>query len=163
MNISVLCTMPGSNYYRIPNLDCWDVKRNAFNFTGSNPVITHAPCPQWSRMKAFAKYNQRDRLLAYFCWDVVNTNGGIFEHPAGSSFFNHVGADWNKIISIDQMWFGFPARKRTYLYFNKCIPLQYPISFDCPVKLVEYMSSSMRSRQPLSLCKWLVDCADKKF
>lgn len=126
--ISVLCINPISVYHSIPNLDLWDEQRNAYRFTGSNPVITHAPCAQWSRMKAFSNPDPEQKQLAHFCCDQVERNGGIFEHPQGSSFFKERGI--KPTISIDQFWFGFPARKRTWLYFQKCKPIAHPLRFD---------------------------------
>lgn len=162
--ISVLCVMPGSNYFQIPGLDLWDAKRDAYNFIGSNPVITHAPCAQWSRLKAFANDNPREKELAWFCLEKVRRNGGIFEHPAGSSFFKEAGI--KKIYSVDQSWWGFPARKRTYLYFHGYKPLAFPLSFDrITYKVGGNRNGSLismikrdHSKMTLSFCQYLVDC-----
>lgn len=114
--ITILCAKKDSIYKQIPGVDVWDIDRDAYFFTGSNPVITHAPCAQWSRMKAFANDNKDEKELAWFCLNKVLRNGGIFEHPAGSSFFKEAGITQN-IYSVDQSWWGFPARKRTYFVF----------------------------------------------
>lgn len=156
--ISILCVCPGSNYALIPGLDLWDAKRDAYNFTGRNTVITHAPCAQWSRMKWFAKEDARSKDLAYFCFSAVKRNGGIFEHPAGSSFFRSVNANFKNIISVNQSWWGFPAQKRTYLYFEGFKPLSFPLSFDAPTANVRYMNSKMRALMPLEFCQYLVNC-----
>lgn len=156
--ITILCVAPKSNYYCIPGLDLWNLERNAYLFTGHNPVITHAPCAQWSRNRSFSKIDIISKELAVFCFNKVIDNGGIFEHPAGSYFFKYINASRSNIISVDQSWWGFPARKRTYLYFNHVKPLSFNISFDCPVKTVVNMHSTARSIMPLSFCQWLVDC-----
>jgi hypothetical protein len=156
--ISVLCALPDSVYYQM-GLDVWDIQRDAYFFTGSNPVIVHPPCAQWSRLSAFSKPNESEKELAYFCLTKVIRNGGIFEHPAGSSFFKDVGI--KPTISIDQSWFGFPARKRTYLYFKDCRPLAYPLSFNAPIcPNVSGMNGSngSRSKTTLQLAQWFVDC-----
>lgn len=155
---SVLCVAPGSNYYRLPGLDLWDKDRNAFLFTGQNKVIAHPPCQQWSRLHKFARNNPDEKQLAYFCWDVVNSNGGIFEHPAGSHFFRTVGASRSKIISVDQHWWGFNCRKRTYLYFHDCEPLSFPLNFDHHQSTLSAINPRLRSIMPLAFCEWLVAC-----
>jgi len=161
MTISILGIHARSNYKLIPGLDLWDIDRDAYNFTGQNPVIVHPPCAQWSRMKAKAISNKDEKNLAEFCWEKVRDNGGIFEHPAGSSFFKYVNADFSKIISVSQRWWGFPAEKRTYLYFSRSSPLSTPLSFDCATKKVCQLHSSQRSLMPLSFCQYLVDCIQK--
>ncbi len=167
--ISVLCAKRDSLYKKIPGLDVWDDLRNAYYFTGSNPVITHAPCAQWSRMKAFSKPDQETKDLAYFCLNKVVRNGGIFEHPAGSSFFKEVGI--TNIYSVDQSWWGFPARKRTYLFFSKCKPLAVPLMQHMPThvvginsKLSEHqrkqrkeLSKSQRSTTVIPFANWMIE------
>lgn len=161
--ISVLCVHKRSNYKLIENLDLWDEERNAYNFTGTNPVIAHPPCAQWSRMKAFAYPDLKEKMLAAHCYDLVMENGGIFEHPAGSSLWKYVGANRKQIISIDQHWFGFPARKTTYLLFSKCEPLSYPLSFSTVQRKVCSMHSQDRAIMPFAFCFWLVDNITQTF
>lgn len=79
--ISVLCAMENSFYYSISGLDVWNKDRDAYFFTGTNPVIVHPPCQQWSRMKAFARPDPEEKELAFFCLQKVLKNGGVFEHP----------------------------------------------------------------------------------
>ena len=156
--ISVLGVMPGSNYYKIEGLDLWDKERNAYNFKGNNMVICHAPCQQWSRLKAFAKPDHDEKNLAYFCWDVVNRNGGIFEHPAGSSFFKEVNADRKKMFKVNQSWWGFGAKKETILYCHNVKLLSYPLCFNAIKGKVHLMNKGKRSRMEESFCRYLVDC-----
>lgn len=167
--ITVLCVMPKSNYYTIPKLDLWDASRDAYFFHGSNPVITHAPCQQWSRMKAFARPDLDEKELAFHCLKYVVRNGGIFEHPQGSSFFKEAGITKN-LYSIDQSWYGFPARKRTWLWFNGIKPLPFTLPFTLPFNktIPEFiigskrrgkdMKKAERSLMPLTFCEYLVNC-----
>jgi len=157
--ISILCVQRNSNYYKIPGLDLWDIDRDAYNYTGNNPVITHAPCAQWSMLREFAYYNKREKELAFFCWEKVNGNGGIFEHPAGSSFFKQVKFDKKNLFRIQQSWWGFRGRKSTLLYYVGCRPMPLPLCFDSKPKLypVEDMSKNERALMPLSFCHWLID------
>lgn len=166
--ISVLCAKKNSTYKNIPGIDVWDENRDAYFFTGSNPVITHAPCAQWSRMKAFANDNPDEKELAYFCLNKVIRNGGIFEHPAGSTFYKEVGI-LKDVYSIDQSWWGFPARKRTYLFFRDCKPLPYPLFQHIPIVRVgsrkgkkdPEISKTMRSTTVLSFAQYLINCINE--
>lgn len=155
--VSILCVAPKSNYNLIPNLDLWPAERDAYNFKSTNPVITHAPCQQWSRLKHMAIQDSRQKDLAYFCWEVVNKNGGIFEHPAHSSFFKAVNADKKKIICVDQHWWGFRLKKPTWLYFHNCKPAAHPLNFNCYQDYWRGGQRSWISIMPVEMCNWMID------
>lgn len=157
--ISVLCVNKDSIYKSIPGVDAWDLERDAYKFNGTNPVITHAPCQQWSRLKHFANDNPKEKELAWFCLEKVNANGGVFEHPAGSSFFKDAGI--KKIYSVDQFWFGFPARKRTYLYFSKCKPLPVSLRFDAIELTVGELRQERRSDTTIEFATWLINSINR--
>lgn len=159
--ISVLCTLPDSVYKKLDGFDCWDKERNAYNFNGSNPVITHAPCAQWSICKPWAKEDKHEKELAAFCLDKVKQNGGIFEHPAHSSFFKYAGI--KPTISIDQFWWGFPAKKPTWLYFHDVELLPVPLRFDAIETNVRKMWSTQRSITTESFALWLKACIDFRY
>lgn len=157
-SISVLCVHEKSNYFKLPGLDLYTASRDAYTFSGSNPVICHPPCQQWSQLHRFAKEDKKQKELALFCWNKVKSNGGIFEHPRGSHFFKYVNADRKKLFSINQSWFGFPAQKVTYLYMEGITPASYPLSFDRPVRTVCSLHSGNRSIMTLEFCEYLVNC-----
>lgn len=156
--ISVLCALENSNYKNLDGFDVWDKNRNAYNFTGRNPVITHAPCSQWSVLKGLSKPDLDEKNLAFFCLEKVKANGGIFEHPANSSFFREAGI--RPTISVDQFWFGFPARKPTWLYFSDCEPLPVPLRFDARETTVSKLWSNQRSITTVNFALWLKACID---
>lgn len=168
MKVAILCAHKKSNYYKIPGLEIYDQDRDCRTFEGGMPVIVHPPCAQWSRMKAFSNDVPELKNLAYFCLDQVKKYGGIFEHPHGSDVWKQL--DWpegGKFIQVDQHWWGFPARKRTTLFFYKCSPIQHPLKFDAVEfvvassrskynKLPE-MKKSQRSVTTIEFNQWLVD------
>jgi len=154
--ISVLCVADKTNYSLIDGLDLWNRERDAYNFTGSNPVITHPPCQQWSKLRMFAKVDAKSKDIAFFCLEKVKSNGGILEHPAGSSFFKVAGI--KPTISINQFWFGFPAEKKTWLYFHGFKPRSIQLRFDAIEKKVELMEKVSRSETTLQFATWLVSC-----
>ncbi len=158
--ISILCTETATNYNLIKGLDLWNIERDAFYFTGSNPVITHAPCAQWSRLKGLANNNPDEKELAYHCLKIVLRNGGIFEHPNGSNFFEEVGIDKNRLFVVNQNWFGFPSQKKTFLFFHKVQPLEIPRKYGQVHIGVNNLSSKVRSKTPLSMAQYLCACIE---
>lgn len=125
-------------------------------YSGTFPVIAHPPCAQWSRLHKFSKPDPFIKNLAVICYEKVMQNGGILEHPAGSHLFNYVNADWSKIVSVDQHWWNFPGRKRTYLLFHNVKPLSFPLNFNSiPGDISNTLHSSARELTTLSFNKWL--------
>lgn len=156
-SIAILCVNAKSVYKKIQGVDCWDEKRDAYNYAGQSPIIAHPPCAQWSRLHHFAHKNEKEKGLALHCFKLIQKYGGILEHPAGSKFFKAVGV-MHQVISIDQHWFGYPARKRTYLYFNQCKPVSFPLNFNAVEKKVNDMSGSTRSKTTQVMAEWLIRC-----
>lgn len=158
MKIAILCANENSIYKTIPGLEVYDINRDAYTYKGTDPIIAHPPCAQWSRLKAFAKINNKEKNLAYYCLDKIHENGiGILEHPMGSSFFKEAGIVKN-LYSVDQYWFGFPARKRTYLYFYRCKPIKFPLKFDAIETDVQKMKYESRSTTTEKFALWLIEC-----
>lgn len=157
--VSILCVQKGSNYYSIPGLDLWDIERDAYQYQGNNPVIAHPPCAQWSKMRAFSKPDQRQKDLAFFCYEKVKQNGGILEHPVGSLFFKSVDLSKGKLYKVFQSDFGFQSQKATLLWFVNCRPLPYPIFTQEAriLKDVSRISANQRAKMPLGFCYWLVN------
>jgi hypothetical protein len=123
-------------------------------FNESIPVIAHPPCAQWSKLRSFAADNKKEKDLAMFCLETIQANGGIFEHPEGSAFFKYAAI--KPTISIDQHWFGFPCRKRTYLYFSQCIPDAVPLCFDSYQKKFSQLTMPQRSFTTMLLAQWFI-------
>lgn len=153
--ISVLCVnSKHTNYKLFPDLDLWDETRDAYNFNSENHVIAHPPCAQWSRLHKFAKENKKEKDLAMFCLDLVQRNGGIFEHPHGSHFFKYAGI--KPTIHVDQHWFGFPCKKQTWLYYAQVEPAQFPLNFNAVEGKVEYMDKRFRSVTPVAMIEFFL-------
>lgn len=145
-------------YKSIPGISTWDKVRDAYTYRGTNPVITHAPCQQWSRLRKFSKLNDYEKGLAEFCYRKVKENGGIFEHPAGSSFFRDYHVDMRKVYQVDQSSFGFPARKATWLFVEGFKLLPEPIFSEARhLTKVERMARKERSRTTMEFALFLID------
>ena len=174
MKTVVLFTCKNSIYNK---LDCetYDINRDARTYTGNKAVIAHPPCRAWGKLKAFANPRIDEKDLAVFAIDTIRKNGGILEHPAGSSLFTHmniplIGCDkfGGYVIKIRQSDFGHRAEKKTLLYvcgISKRELPQMPISFEridycigktknSPLKYVNY---SEREATPVQLAKWLIE------
>jgi len=167
MRIAILCAAHNSHYYSLQDkyeLEIYDKKRDCRNFQFDCPVITHAPCAQWSRLHKFATPNEEEKNLAWFCLAAVNQCGGIFEHPAGSHFFRAAALEKKKIYSVNLSWFGYTAAKRTYLYYNSLSLLSHPLSFDAhtncvstsKIRRLPEMTKSNRHITPVAFNEWLI-------
>lgn len=139
--IPVLFTAANSLYNNNPVFDCYDVTRNAFTFYSKNPLIAHPPCRLFSKLRGLSTAPIKEKQCAFFALDKVRTNGGILEHPRSSTLwlsgnFNLSGAPdqyGGFLRSVDLSWFGYPAQKKTMLYFVGLSPGQlppFPISFN---------------------------------
>lgn len=156
--ITILCAQDDSNYYKIPDLNIYNKSRNAYTYSGNDIIIAHPPCQQWSKLRWRANENKLEKELAYYCYELVNKNGGILEHPVGSNFFKTVNANTKNIYTVNQTWWNFPAEKRTLLYVHnvKLLPV-----YNSPGKItrsIQNMDTSQRSKMTLQFCEYLVNC-----
>jgi len=172
--IPILFVLPGSQYKTYPFTDCYDEERNALLFSGNDAIIAHPPCRLWGRLSHFSKAPPIERLLAIWAIIQVRKNGGILEHPAGSRLFRKMRIPLDGttdqyggyLISINQHWFGFQARKRIYLYILGCtrsqLP-QVPLNFSAITHSVSTsrnyleLDKSKNSVTVPQLCEWLFE------
>ena len=47
--IAALYVQKGGCYFGLPNVDPWDIDRDARRYAGPHPVIAHPPCQRWGR------------------------------------------------------------------------------------------------------------------
>lgn len=168
MKIAILCAAETGNYPYLSNkynLEIFTKEKDCRNFKFDCPVITHAPCAQWSRLKGFARSNEDEKNLAWFCKKAVDTCGGIFEHPSDSSFFRESNCEISKIYSVNLSWFGYMARKKTLLYYNQVSLLSHPLSFNAIThqlstnkngRSLPEIKQSERHITPLEFNEWLI-------
>lgn len=108
-----------------------------------------------------------EKQLGLMCLQYVRRFGGVLEHPAGSALFAGLpGAGLRDMYGgqtfvVDQHWFGFAARKRTWLYVVGVRgPLPpYPLKLGEGSSLVELMSREARSHTVPAMAEWLVAIA----
>ena len=176
--IPVLFTEKRSTYLQKPWADCYNVKRDARTYKGSGPVIAHPPCRLWGRLRTFSTADPREKELAVWAVEQVLAKGGILEHPAGSTLWEHwnlpkpnKGSTSDSVfsISVDQSWFGHPCKKDTWLLISGTTAAHLPpitLSFSPVTHVMETskntpylppLPKSLRSHTPSLLCDYLAE------
>lgn len=131
--IAALFVETNGCYFGLPEVDPWDIKRDARFYGGPYSVVAHPPCERWGKFATGSPlkktYSPGDdggcfeaALLA------VEKFGGVLEHPAHSGAWanytlarpNYLGG-WLATRSgftchIEQGHYGHLARKATWLY-----------------------------------------------
>jgi len=181
-SVAALFVRRDSIYKRLPDVDAYDIDRDARSFPGGMPVVAHPPCRAWGGLRQFAKPRPDEKSLALFAVGQVRREGGVLEHPRASTLWREcdlpLGLETDAFggfsISVDQSWWGYPARKATLLYVCGCARADLPpmpISLHLPPKLVDssarqkgrmnghYLPKSQREVTVEPLAMWLVELA----
>lgn len=137
--IAALYVATGGCYFGLPDVDPWDVTRDARLYAGPHPVVAHPPCERWGRWAGPA-IGQDDGCFGS-ALSAIRRFGGVLEHPAGSHAWRRfrlnappgrggwISADltggWT--CCVEQGHYGHRARKATWLYAHgtKRIALQW--------------------------------------
>ena len=125
-----------SHYHQL-GVDAYDEDRDARTATPAGPIVAHPPCRCWGKLKGLAKPldRQAEMDMARSCVALIRQNGGVLEHPVGSSLWMDQGLPMpgecddrfsGYTIEIDQYDFGHPCRKRTLLYIVGCPKSELP-------------------------------------
>lgn len=182
MTVAVLFARADSCYKALPDVDVWDIERDARKWPGGSPVVAHPPCRAWGRLRAFARPRKGERLLATLAVRHVRAWGGVLEHPASSMLWPKAGlpapgqrdkyGGWT--LGIHQHWWGHRAAKATLLYIVGCEPRDIPdmpaLRLDEPTHVVQsrkrtdyrpHITKAEREHTPPELARWLVELAAK--
>jgi hypothetical protein len=180
--VAVLFARSDSNYKKMPICDVWDKERDARNWSGGCPVVAHPPCRAWGQLRQFAKPEPGEKELAVLAVDLIRKNGGVLEHPKGSTLWLEKNLPrpgqrdefGGFTFHIDQYWFGHKAKKETFLYMCGCrqaVLRDFPISFGWPTHVVNTklkkgqpgwrpeITKAEREHTPPLLAEWLVETA----
>src|SRR5580704_5568578 len=90
MTIAALFVETNGCYFGLPDVDPWDVRRDARTYSGPHPVVAHPPCARWGRYWGGSprKPNQyhlgHDEGCFAAALAAVRKWGGVLEHPADS-------------------------------------------------------------------------------
>lgn len=187
--IAALYVERGGPYFTMPDVDPWDVSRDARTYAGPWPVIAHPPCGPWGELRHLYKGAEHD--CAPIAVDHVRRYSGVLEHPHRSKLWPAVGlpspgtpldAFGGFTVEIDQCAWGHVARKRTRLYFvgvDRGIVESSILTGGTPTHWVagsrkgrtgigsggiapahiKFCSAQQRRRTPPAFARWLADIA----
>lgn len=134
--IAALFVETGGCYYGIPDVDPWDIQRDARLYDGTDPVVAHPPCERWGRfaegspLKRGYKIGDDGGCFAT-ALAAVRRCGGVLEHPSHSKAWDlfrlqkpRKGGGWTEAkhggewaCEVEQGHYGHRARKSTWLLF----------------------------------------------
>jgi hypothetical protein len=118
----------------LPDVDPWDVTRDARQYAGPHSVVAHPPCERWGRYWGGGPSAKVKRKLGddNGCFEAalnaVLSYGGVLEHPEGSHAWRKFGlmvppktGGWLRTpigwtCCVEQGHYGHRARKATWLY-----------------------------------------------
>ncbi len=140
--IAALFVETNGCYFNLPDVDPWDITRDARQYRGPHPVVAHPPCQRWGR---YASKNGATPGADEGCFaaalDALDRYGGVLEHPAHSLAWVRYGISpppasggwvpgllpslstpcWT--CQVEQGHYGHVARKATWLY---CVSQEKP-------------------------------------
>lgn len=173
--VAILCAARNSVYHDIDGVDVYDAARDCRTFAGGMPVVAHPPCRSWSAfLRHQAKPSPGEKDLGPWCVEQVRRWGGVLEHPAHSRLWDACGLpkpgetarDGSWSMCVDQYWWGYAMRKRTWLLVSGVGPLDIPaVPFHLRAstkgdrQAFKHMSHRQRSASPRAFADWLVELA----
>ncbi|MDM7980177.1 MAG: hypothetical protein QUV71_07510 [Rhizobium sp.] len=159
MTVAALYVQQKSVYSSFPNVELYDLARDARTYGGPWPVVAHPPCRSWGKFKAWAKPVEGERELAFLALEQVQRFGGVLEHPVGSTLFAEAGISASKLWRVNQCDWGHRALKPTWLYLVGCNPPADLPQPGVPVTTVERMCRQERERTPPAFAGMLLALA----
>lgn len=164
--IAALYVETNGHYFGLPDVDPWDIKRDARGYDGPHPVVAHPPCSRWCRLAGLveARWGHKrgeDGGCFAHALATVRRVGGVLEHPAYSDAWAAFdlpvpsrSGGWSRGMCggwschVEQSRYGHPAKKATWLYaFNADLPsLKWGASPDSEITaLVSWCGNRVKS------------------
>ena len=134
MVVTALYVDPQGCYAGLPGVELWGLPdRDARAYGGPHPVVAHPPCARWCQLAGLveARWGHRrgdDGGTFAAALAAVRRWGGVLEHPAYSAAWAVHGllapraagwwpaGDGGWTCHVEQVHYGHPARKATWLY-----------------------------------------------
>ena len=174
--VAVLCVAAKTAYRWLPNVECYDLRRDVRTFVGGMPVVAHPPCRSWSAYCAHqAKPLPGEKEIGPLCVKWLRDCGGVLEHPAHSRLFDATGLplpgetkDGLWTVEVLQAWWGDTRTKKTWLCFSGIgkANVQFPIRLHDPSgdrRRWQRLNSTSRSATVPAMAEWLVDVARRSW
>lgn len=132
--IAALYVETNGVYFGLPDVDPWDIARDAMKYDGPYPVVAHPPCSRWCRLVGLveARWGHKrgeDGGMFAHALRCVRELGGVLEHPAYSDAWSAFdlprpsrSGGWQRGMCggysahVEQGRYGHVARKATWLY-----------------------------------------------
>jgi hypothetical protein len=143
--IAALFVETGGVYWDLDDVDPWDEARDARQYAGPHPVLTHPPCQRWGRFWHGSTRKPHQFKLGDDggCFEAalraVRTWGGVLEHPADSHAWAHFKLErperfkgWRPVSGggytcyVEQGHYGHMSRKPTWLFVDCIARKQLP-------------------------------------
>lgn len=121
-------------YFGLPDVDPWDITRDARLYAGPYRVVAHPPCQRWGRFWHGSTRKPHQFKLGdddgcfKSALESVQRFRGVLEHPADSQAWDHFGLTKPKrgggwipcglgwTCYVEQGHYGHMSRKPTWLY-----------------------------------------------
>jgi len=163
--------------------DRWfDRERDARLYEGPFPIVAHPPCGPWGSLRHLC--TKQDPDLALRAVEQLVRWGGVLEHPANSLLWAELDlprpGDFPRnglwTLEVEQVRWGHPALKRTWLLFSWVAPCDLPpipawrepthhIDSSTAKKRrgapVRHLPKSQRHLTPPAFARWLIAAASK--
>jgi hypothetical protein len=99
--IAALFVARDGEYWDRPDVDAWDIERDARKYAGPHPVVAHPPCQLWVNFAALnykrygGEHNKPGNDLGCFESALASVRrwGGVLEHPANTNAWKAHGGD----------------------------------------------------------------------
>lgn len=97
VTVAALYVETGGVYFQLPGVDPWDETRDARNYRGPWPTVSHPPCKRWGKFWHGSTRKPHQFKLGEdggcFAASLTSTRnyGGLIEHPAGSKAWKYFG------------------------------------------------------------------------
>ena len=102
MTVAVLFARADSHYKALPDVDVWDIERDARKWSGGSPVVAHPPCRSWGRLAHMAKPRPDEKYLARLVVAQPNEKAATYEVAAlfRLSWANPLHRLWQETCSL---------------------------------------------------------------
>jgi hypothetical protein len=183
MTVAALYVDARGPYATMPDVEAWDLERDARNYAGPYPVVAHPPCTAWCQLSHLSRGGGAD--CGPIAVDQVRLCGGVLEQPAYSKLWRHCGlpdpwytdAHGGYMVEVEQVSWGHVARKRTWLYFvdvpweavKRTLQRGGVVTYWCSgggtgsgktPPGIKVCSATQRNRTPIAFAHWLVSLAE---